>query len=162
MRPSRQKDDLHRLIDALPEEKIKAAKKELLGKGGDAPPERLAKRLDLLERIVDSLPDATLAVDRAGKVLVWNRALEEMTGVKREEMLGRGGYAYAVPFYGKKRPLLVNILLCNGKEWEGEYEKIERHGPVLVGEGFAPFARNGRGLHFWTLAATIADAAAAP
>jgi len=160
VRPSRQKDDLHRLIDALPEGKTKAAKKflELLGKGGDALPERLAKRLDLLERIVDSLPDATLAVDRAGKVLVWNRAMEEMTGVKREEMLGRGEYAYAVPFYGKKRPLLVNILLGNGEEWEGEYEKIERKGPVLVGEGFASFARNGRGLHFWTLAAPIADA----
>jgi PAS domain-containing protein len=92
-------------VDTLPEEKTEAAKRFLellLGDGAVFLPEKPAKRLNLLERIVDSLPDATLAVDREGKVLVWNRAMEEMTGVKREEMLGRGEYAYAVPFYGKK------------------------------------------------------------
>ncbi|MBC7238537.1 MAG: diguanylate cyclase, partial [Chloroflexi bacterium] len=55
------------------------------------------------------------------------------------------------------RPILVNILLGDGKEWEREYERIERKGRVLVGEGFAPCAYGGRGLHFWTLAAPICD-----
>ncbi|MEW5921896.1 MAG: diguanylate cyclase [Bacillota bacterium] len=115
--------------------------------------------LGLLERIVDFLPDGVLAVDRAGKVVVWNRAIEEMTGVRKEEVLGRGEYAYAVPFYGKPRPLLVNILLGNGKEWEIGYEKVERKGHVLAGEGFAPYAYGGTGLHFWTIAAPIYDEA---
>lgn len=118
---------------------------------------RSAERLRLLERIVDSLPDGVLAVDREGKVVVWNRAVEEMTGVRKEEMLGRGEYAYAVPFFGERRPILVNILLGNGKEWERKYEKIERKGHVLVGEGFAPCAYDGGGLHFWTLVAPIQD-----
>ncbi|MEW6522202.1 MAG: HD domain-containing phosphohydrolase [Bacillota bacterium] len=115
--------------------------------------------LGLLERIVDSLPDGVLAVDRAGKVVVWNRAIEEMTGVRKEEVLGRGEYTYAVPFYGERRPILVNILLGNGKEWEIGYEKVERKGHVLAGEGFAPYAYDGRGLHFWTIAAPIYDEA---
>jgi len=115
--------------------------------------------LGLLERIVDSLPDGVLAVDREGKVVVWNRAVEEMTGVRKEEVLGRGEYAYAVPFYGERRPILVNILLGNGKEWESGYEKVERKGQILVGEGFAPYAYGGRGLHFWTIAAPIYDEA---
>ncbi|MEW6274854.1 MAG: diguanylate cyclase [Bacillota bacterium] len=160
MDPGQRKNDLHRLVDALPEEKTETAGRFLellLGDGAVLLPERSVERLSLLERIVDSLPDATLAVDREGKVLVWNRAMEEMTGVKREEILGRGEYAYAVPFYGVRRPILVNILLGNGKEWEQEYEKIERKVHILVGEGFAPFARGGRGLHFWTLAAPIYD-----
>ncbi len=115
--------------------------------------------LGFLERIVDSLPDGVLAVDREGRAVVWNRAAEEMTGVRKEEVLGRGEYAYAVPFYGEPRPILVNILLGNGREWERKYEKIERKGQVLVGEGFAPYAYGGRGLHFWTIAAPIYDEA---
>ncbi|WP_243174790.1 diguanylate cyclase [Desulfofundulus sp. TPOSR] len=83
--------------------------------------------------------------------------MEEMTGVKREEILGRGEYAYAVPFYGEKRPILANILLGNGTQWGQQYDKIELKGHILVGEGFAPFACGGRGLYFWTLVAPIYD-----
>jgi len=154
------KNELHQLVDALPEEKTEAAREFLeflLSDNNTLFPERLVEKLSLLERVVDSLPDATLAVDRKGKVVVWNRAAEEMTGVKKEEILGRGNYACAVPFYGEQRPLLVNFVLGNGKEWERKYEKIERKGHILVGEGFAPFACGGRGLHFWTLAAPVYD-----
>lgn len=160
MNLGQRKDDFHRLVDALPEEKTVAARsfmEVLLSDDTMLIPESSAERLGLLEGIFECLPDATLAVDREGKVLVWNRAMEEMTGVKREEMLGRGEYAYAVPFFGKPRPILVNILLGNGKEWEQEYEKIERKGHILVGEGFAPFACSGRGLYFWTRVAPIYD-----
>lgn len=103
------KVELHQLVDALPEENTKAAKEflEFLLSGSTAfSPEGLAGKLSLLERVVDSLPDATLAVDRKGKVVVWNRAAEEMTGVKKEEILGKGNYACAIPFYGERRPLL--------------------------------------------------------
>jgi PAS domain S-box-containing protein len=36
-----------------------------------------------LADIIDFLPDATLAIDRRGKVIAWNRAIEEMTGKRR-------------------------------------------------------------------------------
>lgn len=45
-----------------------------------------------LQSIVDSIPDAVLAIDREGKVLVWNRAIEKMTSVKKEDILGKGEY----------------------------------------------------------------------
>ncbi|SMB99786.1 PAS domain S-box-containing protein/diguanylate cyclase (GGDEF) domain-containing protein [Thermanaeromonas toyohensis ToBE] len=160
MNLSQRKDELHQLVEALPEEKTEVAKEVLtllLNHGSGIPPEGLVERLHLLERIIDCLPDATLAVDRQGRVLVWNLAMEEMTGVKKEEILGKGEYAYAIPFYGIQRPILVDILLGNGKEWEQEYEKVERKGHILIGEGFAPCAYGGRGLHFWTLVAPIHD-----
>jgi diguanylate cyclase (GGDEF)-like protein/PAS domain S-box-containing protein len=113
----------------------------------------------LLGMIIDSVPDGLLAVDSEGRVIMWNRAVEEMTGVRKEEVLGKGEYAHAAPFFGERRPILVNILLGNGKEWERGYEKFERKGQMLVGEGFAPNAYGGRGLHFWTIAAPICDAA---
>jgi diguanylate cyclase (GGDEF)-like protein/PAS domain S-box-containing protein len=119
----------------------------------------LTGQAGLLGVIIDSIPDGLLAVDREGKVIMWNRAVEEMTGVQKEEVLGKGEYACAAPFFGERRPILVNILLGNGKEWERGYEKIERKGQMLVGEGFAPHAYSGRGLHFWTIAAPICDAA---
>ncbi|MFW0861564.1 MAG: diguanylate cyclase [Dethiobacter sp.] len=116
-------------------------------------------QVGLLGIIVNSIPDGLLAVDREGRVIIWNRAVEEMTGVRKEEVLGKGEYAYAAPFFGEQRPILVNILLGNDKEWERGYEKIERKGQTLVGEGFAPRAYGGRGLHFWTIAAPICDQA---
>jgi PAS domain-containing protein len=36
------------------------------------------------EGIIELLPDATFVVDRAGNVIAWNRAIEEMTGARKE------------------------------------------------------------------------------
>ena len=41
--------------------------------------ELLASRRQLVD-IIDFLPDATLAIDREKKVIIWNRAIEKMTG----------------------------------------------------------------------------------
>jgi len=35
--------------------------------------------------------------------------MEEMTGIKAEEMIGKGNYEYAIPFYQTRRPLLVDL-----------------------------------------------------
>ena len=36
--------------------------------------------------IIDFLPDPTYAVDLSGKVIAWNRAMEELSGVKSENI----------------------------------------------------------------------------
>ncbi|MFH1739994.1 MAG: PAS domain-containing protein, partial [bacterium] len=66
-----------------------------------------------LTDIVNFLPDATLVIDKDRKVLAWNRALEEMTGIPATEMLGKGDYGYALPFYGVQRPILIDLLFKN-------------------------------------------------
>lgn len=43
-----------------------------------------------LSDIIDFLPDATFAIDQAGIVIAWNRAIEEMTGIPSDAMLGKG------------------------------------------------------------------------
>ena len=63
-----------------------------------------------LSDIINFLPDATFAIDRKGTVLSWNRAMEEMTGVAASQILGKGNYEYAVPFYGIRRPILVDLV----------------------------------------------------
>ncbi|HBK54654.1 MAG TPA: hypothetical protein DDZ44_12025, partial [Syntrophomonas wolfei] len=34
-----------------------------------------------LASIIDFLPDATFAIDNEGRVIIWNRAMEEMSGI---------------------------------------------------------------------------------
>ena len=50
--------------------------------------------------IIDFLPDATFVIDIEGRVIAWNHAMEELTGVSAESMLGKGDYEYSLPFYG--------------------------------------------------------------
>jgi len=88
--------------------------------------------------IIEFLPDATLVIDRYGKVQAWNRAIEIMTGVKKEDMLGKGDYEYALPFYGARRPILIDLALCQDKETEKQYTTIQKWGDVLFGEAYTP------------------------
>jgi PAS domain S-box-containing protein len=43
-----------------------------------------------LADIIDFMPDAVLVIDREGTIIAWNRAIEEMTGVKAEGDAGQG------------------------------------------------------------------------
>jgi PAS domain S-box-containing protein len=96
-----------------------------------------------LASIVDLLPDAVLVIDEEGKVITWNRAIEEMTGTKAEEMLGKGNYEYALPFYGERRPILIDLARVPQKELEEKYSQIRIEGPILVGETYVPQLRGG-------------------
>jgi len=87
-----------------------------------------------LADIIDFLPDATFAIDLSGKVIAWNRATEEMTGVQAEDMLGRGNYEHAIPFYGIRRPVLIDLALEFTEEIEERYDFVKRKGNVLLAE----------------------------
>jgi len=63
-----------------------------------------------LADIIDFLPDAMLAIDRSGRVIAWNRAMEDLTGIAAADILGKGDYGYAVPFYGEQRPFLLDLF----------------------------------------------------
>jgi PAS domain S-box-containing protein len=89
--------------------------------------------------IIDFLPDATVAIDLDGKVIAWNRAIEEMTGVPAEDMLGQGDYEYALPFYGKRRPIMIDLVLNPDKDLEERYSYIlKRQKDLLVVETWVP------------------------
>ncbi|MEN6375127.1 MAG: PAS domain S-box protein [Smithella sp.] len=98
----------------------------------------LRKSRRQLEDIIEFLPDATLVIDKEGKVIAWNRAIEYMTGVKKEDMLGKGNQEHALPFYGYRRDILVDLALQSDRDIEKEYTSIQRLGDVLLGEAFTP------------------------
>ena len=91
-----------------------------------------------LAEIIEFLPDATVVIDGKGKVIAWNRAIEAMTGVKAKEMLGKGNRAYALPFYGERRPLLIDLAIQADPEVEKSYTTLERQRDTIFGEGVVP------------------------
>jgi len=106
--------------------------------------------------IINFLPDATLAIDLDGKVIVWNHAIEEMTGVKAEDMLGKGNYEYAVPFYGIRRPILIDLVFKPDSEIEEKYSFIRREGDALLAEAVVPFVKT-PDLFLWGKASPMYD-----
>lgn len=113
-----------------------------------------ALRNECLLSLIDLLPEPIFGVDGNGRVLVWNRALESLTGVRREEMIGQGDHAYALPFYGERRPCLIDLVWKDDPETESRYPVLHRKGPVVYAEGFAPVI----GAYFKAKAYPIFDA----
>ena len=108
-----------------------------------------------LEDIIEFLPDATFVVDNQKKIIAWNKALEEMTGVVKGEMLGCGDGAYSFPFYGRRKRLLIDFVMDGDKDLETRYDFVERRGHTVVGEAFVSEAREGRGAFLWSTAAPL-------
>ena len=107
--------------------------------------------------IVNFLPDATFAIDCQGKVIIWNRSMEEMTGIKREDILGTANYSYAIPFYGGRRPILIDLLLKEDKEIEKTYPLIVKKDDTLIAEKCIPMLNAGKGAYISFTAAPLYD-----
>jgi len=107
--------------------------------------------------IIDFLPDATLVIDREGKVIAWNRAIEAMTGVKAQDILGKGDHEYALPFYGERRPILIDYVFKEEDEFRAKYSRVSRRGETLCGETYVPGLRPG-GAYLTATAGGLYDA----
>lgn len=115
-----------------------------MGKKTTAPSSISRKFKAHLEEILWILPDATFAIDLEGRVIAWNPPMERMTGVSRDAMVGRGDYEYALPFYGKREPIMIDLALGGRREHEKRYRFVRREGNVLVGEIEVPQLRGRR------------------
>jgi PAS domain S-box-containing protein len=109
------------------------------------------------EDIIEFLPDATFVIDQDKRIIAWNHACEAMTGVKKEAMLGLGDYAYAEPFFGERRPILIDLLDLPSPEIEAIYNYVQRKGHLVYAESFIPRLRGGQGAHLWAVASPLFD-----
>ena len=91
-----------------------------------------------LTDIIDFLPDATFAIDREGNVIAWNRAIEELTGIPAAEMRGKGDREYAIPFYGYRRPILIDFIFEPEEQIREYYSGIRREKDILIAETDLP------------------------
>lgn len=78
-----------------------------------------------LVNIINFLPEPTFAVDRAGTVIIWNQAMEIMTGIDAGQVLGKGNYEHSFHIIGDRRPALLDMLT----EPDGN---LTRHGYTAI------------------------------
>ncbi len=102
-----------------------------------------------LRGIIDFLPDPTFALDRAGTVTTWNRAMEGVTGVQRSRIIGSSARAISGLISGSPYPLLAEAILSReGRPKRGDPSR----------EIFIPSPGGGEGIYLWEKASPLYDA----
>ena len=112
----------------------------------------------LLTAVIDFLPDATFVIDNEKKVMIWNRAMEKMTDVLKEDMIGKGDHEYAIPFYGERRTQLLDLFDVDDEHLAAKYANIRRTGEILDAETFCPALHGGEGAYVWATGVPLYDA----
>jgi len=110
-----------------------------------------------LQDIIDFLPDATFVIDKQGTVVAWNRAIEKLTDVPKQQMLGLGEHAYSVPFYGERRPSLIDLILDPGSGRKENYQDLQWDHNALFAELYLPALYGGKGAYVWAKASPLYD-----
>ena len=118
--------------------------------------EALRESEQRLADIIEFLPDATFAIDRRGTVIAWNRAIEEMTGVKAPDIIGKGDHEYALTFYGVRRPILIDLVLQPDDEIERSYYVLKKERDLLIIETDVPQVK-GQKAFLWAKASPLYD-----
>ncbi|MEI6842044.1 MAG: PAS domain S-box protein [Methanomicrobiales archaeon] len=107
--------------------------------------------------IIDFLPDATFAISTDGVVIAWNRAMEVMTGVVKDDILNKGNYEYSLPFYRERRPILIDFVLNPRETTSEKYPFIRKEGDRVISEISMPHFHEGRGAYLWFTASLLYD-----
>jgi len=107
--------------------------------------------------IIEFLPDATFVIDREKRIVAWNRALEEMTGVSKDQVIGKGDFAYGEPLYGRRQAVLIDLVEGFPSEDDLGYDYVKKQSNTLFAERFLPALYGGRGAHVWVKASPLYD-----
>jgi two-component system, cell cycle sensor histidine kinase and response regulator CckA len=110
-----------------------------------------------LADVIDFLPDATLAIDKEKRIIIWNKEIEKMTAVPAAEMIGKGDYAYTIPFYGEARPQLMDLIFMDNRDVMARYPNLIREGDSLVAEVFCNALYDNKGAWVFLKASPLHD-----
>lgn len=108
--------------------------------------------------IFEFLPDATFAIDKNHKVIIWNKAIERMTGIKASKIIGKDNHAYTLPFYGERRPHLIDLLENVNQDIEAKYSNFKRELGYVSGQAFAHNLYDKKGAWIYAKASSLHDA----
>ena len=78
-----------------------------------------------LVNIINFLPEPTFATDRSGTLIIWNQAMEHLTEVSADEVIGKGNFEYSLHIMGVRKPALLDLLT-------EENETLARHGYTAI------------------------------
>jgi PAS domain S-box-containing protein len=110
-----------------------------------------------LQETIEFIHDPTFIVDKNRRVIAWNRALEILTGVKKEVVLGKNDYSSAFSAIEKFRPVLIDLLDMPPNELARRYPAVRRFGDSIYLEAFVPCLNDGEGAYIWGKASPLTD-----
>ncbi len=82
----------------------------------------------LLAETISFFSEPAYALDRTGKVIAWNRAMAEVSGIESKSMVGKSDGKYSVPFFGHKALMLTDMIFDTDTT-------IEKNGYTIVSKG---------------------------
>ncbi len=110
-----------------------------------------------LQESIEFMSDPTFIVDREKRVVAWNHAMESLTGIKREKVLGRTEYQAAFQVFEGFRPILVDLIDLPSEEIARSHPDVRRFGYSIFVEAFVPSLHHGKGAHIWGKASRLTD-----
>lgn len=119
--------------------------------------ETFANNFEKYLEIIEFLPDATFIIDRNSRIIAWNRAMEKMTGIEKDDIIGKSNYEHALPFYNCRRPMLVDLICTENREAELLYNFTQRDGDTLYGEAYVSSVFGNREAFLWAKASPLFD-----
>jgi len=119
--------------------------------------EQLRKSEEKLAGIINFLPDATFVIDTGGMVIAWNRAMEEMTGIPSQDILGQGDFEYSLAIHGTRKPILIDFALKPDQDIPKKYYYCKREGNKFIAETYSTYLKP-EGIYLWGTASPLYDA----
>ncbi|PKL69945.1 MAG: hypothetical protein CVV30_00800 [Methanomicrobiales archaeon HGW-Methanomicrobiales-1] len=121
--------------------------------------EALHESRQLFSDIIRFLPDPTFVIDNDGKVLAWNRALEELSGVPAGEIIGKGDHEYSLWQYGKRRSILIDLVLHPDQDAARmNYTHIHSEDNTVTAQAEITVPENGHRIPVSLVASPLVDA----
>ncbi len=117
----------------------------------------LSGTISRLTDIIDFIPEATFVINSDSEVIAWNKAMEQLTGVTKDEIFGRGDLLYSIPIYGSKRPMLIDYAISRDMTQYDPPETIRKEGNSLHAEIWSPHIHNQKGAYLQAKATGLYD-----
>jgi len=117
--------------------------------------DRLRNSEQRLADIIDFSPNPMFAIDNKGVVILWNKAIAELTGISSDKILGKGNYECANALYHERRPMLADLILTEDAMFEKEqYLYTLRENRMLTAEALIT-RDDGTEIHLWGKASRL-------
>jgi PAS domain S-box-containing protein len=101
----------------------------------------IRKMQKYLKNLIDSLPSAIISIDLEGNVIEWNKKTEEMTGIKKEESIGKK-YSEIFPYLSKFKDNIKDVISSEKvKIFDKEILSLKEE--KIVNVNIIPIAQNG-------------------
>jgi PAS domain S-box-containing protein len=110
-----------------------------------------------LADIIEFSPDPTCVIDQEHRVIAWNSAIELMTGVSKNDILGHTEFSHAFPFFGTSQPNILDLIDAPDELITSCNPPVTRSGNSLSSEWFIPFLYSGRGAYLRVRASPLHD-----